>query len=119
MPIGPCLASFKNSRVYPRPATIAADTGIFDTLAAGLGGSPNGNTIARPANDNRTYLSLRNESTTLAIRYGYEDRVSLEFDGFLLLPGQAIDIESPQEIYTVLDAGGVGTAQTGWDEGVG
>lgn len=119
MPFGNCFASFKNSRVFARPATVAADTNIFQTQDAGLGGSPNGNTIARPANDYRTYLQLRNESTTQSMRYGYEDRVNLSTTGFLLKPGEAVIIESPQEIYTVVDAASLGPITTDWEEGIG
>lgn len=119
MPFGPCLASFKNSRVYPRSPTVAADTNVFETQDAGSGGSPNGNTIARPANPNRTYLQLRNESLTQSLRYGYEDRVDLEDTGFLLKAGEAVIIDSPQEIYTVTANGFSGPIPTNWEEGVG
>lgn len=119
MPFGNCLASFKNSRVYSRPATVAADTGIFDTQIAGAGGSPNGNTIARVANPYRTYLQLRNTSATQSLRYGYEDRVNLDTTGFLLKAGEAVIIESPQEVYTVVDSASVGPIPTDWEEGIG
>lgn len=119
MPFADCLASFKNSRVYARSATVAADTNIFDTQIAGAGGSPNGNTIARPANPYRTYLQLRNESTTQDLRYGYEDRVNLDTTGFLLKAGEAIIIDSLQEIYTVVDSASVGPIPSAWEEGIG
>jgi len=119
MPFGPCQASFKNARFYPRPATISADTGEELTQPAGAGGSPNGNTIIRPANPFRTYLTLKNLATIAGenIRYGYEDRLTLVADGFQLAPQQAVDIESPQEIYTVSET--AGAIATNWDEGIG
>lgn len=116
MPFGPCQASFKNSRIYPKPATTSADTGTFITQPAGAGGSPNGNTIARPPNPFRVYLSLRNTSPTDDMRYGYEDRASLNVDGFLLKALEAVDIQSPGEIYTVSLGGPIATD---WDEGNG
>lgn len=119
MPFGPCFASFKNSRIYPRPATISADTDTFETQDTGAGGSPNGNTVARPQNENRTYLQLRNDSATEWIMYGYEDRVDLDTTGFPLGPLEAVIIDSPQEVYTVVKSGYSGPVTTYWEEGIG
>lgn len=119
MPLGNCFASFKNSRVYPRSPTISADTNTFQTQDAGLGGSPNGNTIARPANANRTYLQLRNLSATEWIMYGYEDRANLDQTGFPLGPNEAVVIDSLQEIYTVVKQGFAGPVESYWEEGIG
>lgn len=111
MPIGVCYASFPNSRVRSRKATQTADTGIVTAPAA-----PGPNIQVRPANQNRTYLTLRNTGT-VPFRYGYVDRGTLYLDGMLLNPGDAVDLESLQAIFAVCVT--AGTTEVTWDEGVG
>jgi hypothetical protein len=88
-----CLASFPNSRIAPRPSTQIADTYTVNI--------PNGvNTLLVPANVNRTYLNIKNDSLTTYVRYDYEDTgATLATDGFLLAPGAAVDIEAPLDVW--------------------
>lgn len=111
MPIGSCFASFPNSRIRSRKATQTADTGIITVPA-----SPGPNVSVRPSNQNRTYLTLRNTGT-VPFRYGYEDRGTLYLDGMLLNPGDAVDLESLQEIFACCVT--AGTSECTWDEGEG
>ncbi len=117
MPFGPCQASFKNARIYPPPQVISAETDDLIVQPAGAGGSPNGNTIVHVAQPARVYLTLVNESTTDALRYGYTDDINLTTNGFYLAPGRAIDIYSPQEIYAVSLT--LNPIPTSWDQGIG
>jgi hypothetical protein len=87
-----CLASFQDSRTKPRKATSTAQTyrqTITDVPVS-----------IRPSNDNRTYLTLRNESLGDDLRYAY-NIADLPLQGFLLRFGETVDIESPQEIFAV------------------
>lgn len=87
-----CLASFQDSRQRPRKATTTAKTyqmNVPDTV-----------TSIRPANANRTYLTLRNESLGVDMRYAYS-AADLPGNGFLVRFGEAVDIESPQEIFAI------------------
>lgn len=111
MPISSCFASFPNSRIRARKATQTADTGIVTIPVAG----PT-NISIRPANQDRTYLTLRNTGT-VPFRYGYVDRPTLYLDGMLLNPGDAVDLESLQEIFGCCVT--AGTSECTWDEGVG
>lgn len=88
------LASFQNSRVKPRKATETADT---DQITIGLT-----ETLVRVANANRTYLSVRNLDSANPIFYGYPAHFgNLLTKGFQLKGGDAIDIESTQEIRAI------------------
>lgn len=111
MSIGACFASFPNSRIRSRKATQTADTGIITIPAA-----PGPNQSIRPNNQNRTYLTLRNTGT-VPMRYGYIDRATLYLDGMLLNPGDAVDLESLQEIFGVCVT--AGTTECSFDEGIG
>lgn len=88
-------ASFKNSRVSTRKATTQSITGEINILTS----SPN--TLISAANLNRTYLTLRNENATAGndIRYAYSDSPTILTTGFLLKAGEAVDLESPQDVY--------------------
>lgn len=88
-------ASFKNSRVAPRAATTSADVFRVSVPTS----SPNTQIV--PANDNRTYITLRSEATTTGddVRYDYTDNVNILTEGFLLKAGEAIDLESKSAIY--------------------
>ena len=88
-------ASFKNSRIASRKPTTSADTDE-GVIAAGPA-----NTLVRPLNQNRTYLTLRSEAVTAGddIRYDYFDNPAILTEGFLLKAGEAVDLESPQAIY--------------------
>lgn len=110
MAINNCYSSFPNSRIAARKATATADTG-----AVAVAAFPAPNTLIRPANPNRTYLTLRNTGPN-PVRYGYFDRGSLNLDGMLLNPNDAVDIESPQAVYCIATGGG---SEISWDEGQG
>lgn len=99
-------ASFANSRIKPRPPTSANFiNGNFTVNASGLGTTPNGNTIVRPANPNRTFCTILNDGP-VPIRWATDDRATMNIDGFELIPGASIDIEGYDTIY----ACGVGGA---------
>lgn len=87
-----CLASFQDSRTKPRKATSTAKTyrqTITDVPVS-----------IRPANVNRTYLTLRNMDLGNDIYYAY-DIADLPAQGFLIRFGESVDLESPQEIFAV------------------
>lgn len=105
-----CLASFQNSRIRPRNATTTAQTGSVTI-------SNVTETTIRPANVNRTYMTLRNLDSTNPIRYGYPAQYgTLSVDGFLLKAGDAVDLESTEEIRAIASGGSVISC---WDEGSG
>jgi hypothetical protein len=113
MPITNIQASFQNSRIKPRNATQTAETGNVTPIAIAGGAA----TLIRPANPNRTDLTIRNVGTFI-LRYGYVDRVSLNVDGFQLKPGEAFDITSPGDVFAVNEVGGP-QGEVVWDEGSG
>ena len=98
--MGVCVgqASFKNSRIFPRPTTLTALTNAIVI--------PGGGATVIPANANRTYLTIRNGSIAAPpaeeLFYSYPGSPG----SFLLLPREAVDIESPQAV-TVSNPGGV------------
>jgi hypothetical protein len=104
-----CLASFQDSRVKPRKATTTALT--YTQVV------PDVATSIRPANANRTYLTLRNESLGVDLRYAYR-LADLPLSGFLVRFGESVDIESPQEIFAVATIAGQ-TVPISMDEGSG
>lgn len=83
-------ASFKNSRNYPRAATL---TSVTNAVAIPAGGS-----IVIAANVNRTYLTIRNGSLAAPpgdeLYYSYPGSLA----GFMILPREAVDIESPESV---------------------
>lgn len=89
-----CLASFQDSRTKPRKATSSALTfrqTITDVPV-----------LIRPANVNRTYLTLRNMHTANDIYYAYS-LADLPAQGFLLRFGESVDLESPEDIFAVAE----------------
>ena len=82
-------------------------TGRVVVQPAGAGATPNGNTIIRNANNDRTVCTIRNVAdieapgATDAIRYGYTDDVNLATNGFSLKPNEAYDVDAPDTIYAV------------------
>ena len=106
-----CLASFQNSRIRPRKATVYAITHQL-TVAA----TPT-ETVIHAANPNRTYLTLRNLDPTLNLQYGYPSQFgALLTQGFLLKAGDAVDLESTEEIRAIGIGGAVAVC---YDEGSG
>ena len=104
-------SSFPTARTKAGKVTQVADTGAATApIAGGLPG------LIRPANPDRTYLTLRNIGTDLA-RYGYVSRASLNVDGMQLKPGDAVDVDSPGDIYIVSET--ASTVDFNWDEGTG
>lgn len=87
-------ASFKNSRISPRKATTKANT-VTITV------SNTANTQLVPQNMNRTYLTLRSEATSSGqdIRYDYFNNPNILTEGFILKAGEAVDLESPTEVW--------------------
>jgi hypothetical protein len=90
--MAPCVgqASFKNSRIFPRPTTLTALTNAIVI-------APGGNTVI-PANINRTYLTIRNGSIAIPpiddLFYSYPASPGV----FLMLAREAVDIDSPQAV---------------------
>jgi hypothetical protein len=107
------LASFPNSRVKPRAATSEAAT--FRKTINGVGEASlllpdggvvtaNGNTLLFDADEDRTYIELRNTSTDTDLVYSYNDLPDLEQKigqdgGFLLPAGASISLEAKTAIY--------------------
>lgn len=92
------LASFPNSRIKPRGATTSAFT-IMVPL-------PGGNVpyMILPVDLNRTYVTIRNPSTTTDVAYQYAavPGTPPATYGFQIKAGEvANDLESPQEIWFV------------------
>jgi hypothetical protein len=94
-------ASFKNSRINPRSATTEADT-VRVSVAGGLT-----NTLLLAADSSRTYVTVRNTSSTDNLRYAYSDDPNILTEGMLLKAGEAADLESPTDIYARSEAGAV------------
>lgn len=88
-------ASFKNSRISPRSATLTSEV---DKLSIPTGPA---NTLVSAANTNRTYLTLRNENSTAGedLRYDYFDNPSILTEGFLLKASEAVDLETTETVY--------------------
>lgn len=107
-----CLASFQDSRNKPRKATSSAvvyNVNVGDVV-----------TLLRPANPNRTYLTIRNESIGIDMRYSYSNNPAdlNSTKGFLIRFGESVDVESPQPIYSVCVVAGQ-TVDICMDEGSG
>lgn len=92
-----CLASCVDSRTKARKTTTSAKTYVLNVTDTA--------TVVRPININRTYLSLRNLSAGVAIRYAYS-LADLTTNGFLLNFGESVDLESPDAIYAKSDVVG-------------
>jgi len=86
-------ASFKNSRFFGRKATTTATT--FPTSIPADGN----NHLIVAADPTRTYITIRNTSTTDDLRYGYTNDPLLNVNGQLLRKNEAADLESPTTIY--------------------
>lgn len=88
-----CLSSFPNSRLLTRKATQFAETNQIDVQPGPL------NTLISVASQARTYLTIKNDSPTDSMVYGYEDLPNLDTEGFILGPGEGIDLEARTAIY--------------------
>lgn len=93
------LASFSNSRVFPRPATSDGVTGS---------GSVNPNEVVKAieANENMTYVTFRNISETDQLYYTYrwpdeDEPTSAEIveNGMVLGAGDSYDMEAKKDVY--------------------
>lgn len=108
------LASFPNSRIKPRNATSEAQTKRAIVNANGEapgtvlpdGGvvTANGNTLVLPANQNQTYINVRNEDKNNRVYYSYSDKADIvngqQLDaGSFLEPGEAFDMEARSGVY--------------------
>jgi hypothetical protein len=108
MPIVNCQASFQNSRVKPRPATTLAQTGRIIVGVTEV--------VIDSDNENRTYLEIRNQSTTDTIFFGYPSQFgSLLTQGMPLKPGESYNIETQEEVRAVATA----PAELAFDRGEG
>lgn len=92
------LASFPNSRIKPRAATRIATPGTRSLAFT------DGVVSVLPANADRTYATLKNNSTTAGLTYCYGSAANIATDFFRLGAGQAIDLESPEEVFVKPDA---------------
>lgn len=103
------LASFPNSRIKPRPSRTTGYT-LEDSIPA--------TSVVQilPANDNRTGLLLRNLSQTETLMYGYT-ALEAQTEGMPILPKEAVNIESPQEVYVY--NGSAAPVNYAIDEGLG
>jgi len=86
-------ASFKNSRIAARKPTTSATTFPFSVPADG------NNHQLVPADTTRTYITLRNVSTSDNLRYGYTNDPNLNINGQLLKHDEAADLENPGPIW--------------------
>jgi hypothetical protein len=98
------LASFKNSRNYPRPATTSAVTSDA-TVNANTAPAPS---LIIPLNPNLTYATLYNRHATDSFKYYYQAAgatppsvATVLAEGFEIVAGAAIDLESPQAVWAV------------------
>jgi hypothetical protein len=93
------LASFSNSRVFPRPATSDATTGSGSVESGAV-------VKAIEQNENMTYATFRNISETQPIYYVYrftEEEVptaeEIIEEGMVLEAGDSYDIEAKKDLY--------------------
>jgi len=91
MAIKDCQASFSNSRIKPRAATTTAV--VTNKLIPGTV------TLIYPYNENRTTLSIRNESLGSDFRYGYSTSEVSPTTGFLIRAGEACELQGPMPVY--------------------
>jgi len=113
------LASFKNSRNYPRPATTSAVTS--DLTVGGNGGAP---TLIVPLNPNLTYVTVYNLDPANTLNYYYQaagapppTTAQILAEGFPLIAGAAVGLESPQAVWAVSQV--PATIKIALDEGSG
>lgn len=102
MAVGPCKASFKNSRIFPRSAVTSSVTGQVNVAVVGGGATPNGNTILKLANPNRVTLTAYNEAAAdggADLYYSYTDDPAIATNGMKLKNGAAIDLVEQSTIY--------------------
>lgn len=85
------LASFPNSRIKPRPARTSGNTNNQTILAGAT-------VLIYPADLNRVSLLLRNDSPSDTLLYSYTS-VNIATEGFPIRPGEAVLLESPQDIW--------------------
>jgi hypothetical protein len=99
------LASFPDSRTYPRPATSFAitSTGLIPVGVV---------TYGIVGDTNSTYVTVRNNSAIDDMYFYYVDVGSpaplladILADGFLLEAGDAYEIESKQDVYFATNGG--------------
>lgn len=107
------LASFPNSRIKPRSATQFSFIGQVTCPAD----TP---TRIRPILNERTVLTIYNQSTTVTLRYkrGNDDTApaNIATDGFVLGPDRAIDLEGPEALWVYPVGGDIDIS---YDDGVG
>lgn len=86
-------ASFKNSRIASRKATLVGQTTTV-TLAIGA------YLMVAAANVDRTYITLANFTVADNLRYSYGNiGAAIDTQGFPLKPNMGADLEAPLEIW--------------------
>lgn len=118
--MGVNLASFKNSRISPTPATTAATQLELVVPANTFVGTL---TPVVPANVHRTYLTIYNRSTTSSFKYlnytglGPVPTVAqILANGFEIIAGAAYEVDSPEAVFAVSTT--AATVNVDTDEGV-
>ena len=94
------LASFPNSRIKPRSATQISEINNVEL-------APSTATLVRPIDPDRTVCTIGNQSGSISIRYLRGTSDDIDTKGYILLPGQAIDLEGPQSIWLYAEGGSV------------
>jgi|WetSurMetagenome_2_1015567.scaffolds.fasta_scaffold31469_2 hypothetical protein len=102
--MGVNLASFKNSRNYPRPATTSAAT-TEQTVVGSAG--PLGLPLLA-ADPNRTYAEIYNRHATDSFKFAYQDNgapvptiAQILATGFEVIAGAAYEIDAPTTVWAV------------------
>lgn len=86
------LASFPNSRIKPRAATRVCE--IYQVSIPA-----NTPTLVSDANDDRTYITIYNQSSSAPLRYSRGSSTNIDTEGFYLSAERAVDLEGPQSLY--------------------
>lgn len=108
--MGVNLASFKNSRQYPRQATTQGTTSDITVLADT---TPDPLvTPLLPVSENRTYATVYNRHATDSFKFVYRKSgdpiplvASILATGFEVIAGAAYEIDSPQEVWAISTTG--------------
>lgn len=91
MAIIDCQASFSNSRIKPRAATTEGAT--YNKTITPVPA------LLFPYNENRTTLTIRNESLGVDFRYSYSLAGVSQTTGFLVRFGEAVELSGPMPVY--------------------
>lgn len=112
------LASFPNSRIKPRSATRTRE--VTEVVIA----ADNAKTTVLSEDDNRTVATINNVGT-VNLRYAYKGDVvevddKIRTEGYLMEPGDKIDIDVSEELIMQTDSAvAATTGLVSVDDGVG